>query len=129
MPSTPSNMKLHLRYRLWIAEMNSDINVLRIFSDYLGELAAKKNDPGVKTGIDYFEKEFIAQRKEIDALRDQMHLLKMKLASDSRKSKLLDYRTYQADNHPDLKKRYLAFRKTFETVKNKFKDFEGKLLQ
>jgi hypothetical protein len=53
----------------------------------------------------------------------------MKLASDSRECKLLDYRTYQADHHPDLKKRYLAFRKTFDTVKNKFKDFEGKLLQ
>jgi hypothetical protein len=122
-------MSLHLRYRLWIAEMNLDINVLRILGDYLEELATKKDQPGVKTGIDYFEEQFIKQRKEIDELKDEMHLLKMKLASYSRESKLVDYKTYQADNHTDLKKRYFAFRKTFDKIKNEFIDFEGKLLQ
>ena len=37
-----SIMTLHLEYRLWIAEMNADINVLRIFDDYLKELIRKK---------------------------------------------------------------------------------------
>ena len=35
MNAAPTIMTLHLRYRLWIAEMNFDINVLRIFEDYI----------------------------------------------------------------------------------------------
>ncbi len=58
MPATPSVMSLHLKYRLWIAELNFDINVLRIFGDYLNELRAKRKEAEVKSKSDYFEKEF-----------------------------------------------------------------------
>ena len=119
-------MSLHLRYRLWIAEMNLDINVLRIFDDYLKEIATKKDEPEVKTGIDNFGKQFISLRKKIDELRHEMHLIKMKLAAYSKESKRLDYKTYKAASHKDLKKRYLTFRKEFDKVKDEFKDFEGK---
>ena len=128
MPTTPSIMGLHLRYRLWIAEMNLDINVLRIFNDYLEALSLKKNEPEIKTGIDYFEQKFSLLRKEIDDLRNEMHLLKMKLAAYSREKKPLDYKIYQADNHIASKKRYLAFREIFEKVKKEFGIFEGKWL-
>ena len=129
MPRTPSIMSLHLRYRLWIAEMNSDINILRIFDDYLQELESKKNEPEVKTAIDQFQKQFLSLRKEIDELRHEMHILKMKLAAYAREMKPVNYITYQADNHTALKKRYVAFRKTFEKFKNDFSGFEGKWLQ
>src|SRR5438105_15546878 len=110
MARIPSIMSLHLRYRLWIAEMNLDINVLRIFDDYVKELESKKNKSDVKSRIDYFQDQFISLRKEIDELRHEMHLLKMKLAKFSRETKPVDYKTYQADNHTGLKKRYLTFR-------------------
>lgn len=54
-------MRLHLRYRLWIAEMNADITVLRIFDDYIAEI--KKNDPQTKGVISDFQKQFIDFRK------------------------------------------------------------------
>ena len=128
MERTPSIMSLHLRYRLWIAEMNFDINILRIFDDYLKELTHKKNEPEVKTGIDHFEKQCIDIRKEIDELRHEMHILKMKLAAYSREGKQPDHKTYQADHHPVLKKRYVNFRKTFDKLKIEFSDFEGRWL-
>jgi uncharacterized coiled-coil DUF342 family protein len=128
MPRTPSIMGLHLRYRLWIAEMNLDINVLRIFNDYVKELESKKNLQEVKTKIDYFQEQFINLRKEIDELRHEMQIIKMKLAAYSREMKVLNYKTYQADNHNDLKKRYFAFRKMFDKVKNEFRSFEGEWL-
>jgi len=90
------------------------------------ELKFKKNEPEIKSGIDYFEGKFIAIRKEIDELRDQMHLLKMKLAAYSRVGKPLDYKTYLSDHHVMLKGRYITFRKTFDKVKIGFSDFEGK---
>jgi chromosome segregation ATPase len=128
MPVTPSVMSLHLRYRLWIAEMNFDINVLRIFNDYLAALSTKKEESEVNKGISQFEQQFTDLRKEIDDLRNEMHLLKMKLAAFAREKKPLDYKTYQTDNHTALKKRYLAFRDHFEKIKKEFGNFESKWL-
>ena len=62
-PHIPSIMSLHLRYRLWIAEMNSDITILRIFDDYLNEIAVKNNEPEAKTKMEYFQEQFISLRK------------------------------------------------------------------
>lgn len=121
-------MSLHLRYRLWIAEMNLDINVLRIFNDYLAALSNKKDESEVSKGIGQFEQQFKDLRKEIDDLRNEMHLLKMKLAAFAREKKPLDYKTYQADNHTALRKRYLAFRDHFEEIKRNFGNFESKWL-
>ncbi len=125
MPRTPSIMGLHLSYRLWIAEMNSDINILRIFDDYIKELASKQNELEVKKRIEYFQNQFISFRKEIDELRDAMHILKMKLAAHAREKKPRDNKTYKTDNHTALKKRYFAFRKLFNKVKGEFIQFES----
>jgi hypothetical protein len=46
-----SIMGLHLQYRLWIAELNADINALRIFDDYLAEIALKNNTDNVVNHI------------------------------------------------------------------------------
>ena len=128
MPVTPVIMKLHLRYRLWIAELNSDINVLRIFDDYLLELKSKKNMPEVNTWIIHFKQQFISLRKEIDELRHEMHLIKMKLAAAARDNKPLNKKTSTTDNPDALKNRYTAFRKKFNNIKKEFGLFEGKWL-
>jgi uncharacterized coiled-coil DUF342 family protein len=128
MPATLSIMHLHLRYRLWIAEMNADINVLRIFNDYLLELEAKKKVLEVMKGIDHFKKQFISLRKELDELSHEMHLIKMKLAAAARENKPLTKKNSSGNNHKVLKKSYNAFRKTFTKVKKEFGLFEGKWL-
>ncbi len=128
MPHTPSLMSLHLRYRLWIAEMNLDINILRIFEDYSKEMDSKNNTAAVKTQIDQFRQQFIIIRKNIDDLRHEMHLLKMKLAAYPKAMKPVNYKTYQSDEHTGLMKRYLTFRKTFNKIKNEFRKFEAKYL-
>jgi hypothetical protein len=129
MSATPSIMSLHLGYRLWIAEMNFDINVLRIFNDYLEELSSGKDEPEVNARIGYFEQRFPVLRKEIDDLRNEMHLLKMKLASYAREKKPLDYKTYLTDNHTNIAERYREFRKNFNQAKKEFEEFETKWLK
>jgi uncharacterized coiled-coil DUF342 family protein len=121
-------MGLHLRYRLWIAEMNSDISVLRIFDDYLKELRSKRNEDEAKHKIEDFQKQFTDLRNEIDELRDNMHILKMKLAALSRENKTLDKDTFDEDKHEELKKKYFAFRKTFDETKDAFISFGSKWL-
>jgi len=128
MPTVPSIMSLHLCYRLWIAEMNFNIDVLRIFDDYLAELALKKNEPEVKTGIDHFLKQFTDMRKEIDELRHEMHIRKMKLGAYSREMKQVDPKTYEDDDHDALQKRYFDFREVFDKLKSDFSKFEGRWL-
>lgn len=128
MPVTPSAMGLHLRLRLWIAEMNSDINVLRIFSDYLVELHAKKNIAEVTRGIEHFKQQFIILRNEIDELRHDMQLSKMHVAAAARgnKSHAATPKTGSPDNQHTLQKRYTAFKKAFNKVKKEFGMFEAK---
>lgn len=128
MPAIPSIMSLHLRYRLWIAELNADINALRILNDYIIELETKKKVAEVVKGTDQFKKQFTSLRKEIDGLSHEMHLLKMKLAALARENKPLTKKSFSADNHKGLKRRYAAFRKIFTKVKKEFGKFEGKWL-
>jgi hypothetical protein len=123
MPTSSSAMSLHLRYRLWIAEMNSDISVLRIFSDYLIELESIKNRPDVIAKIDYFKQQFITFRKTIDELRHEMQLIKMKLAAAARDYEPANDKTSSTCDHNALNNRYTAFRNSFNKEKKEFELF------
>jgi predicted RNase H-like nuclease (RuvC/YqgF family) len=128
MSNSSGTMALHFRYRLWIAEMNSHINIMRIFDDYIAELSSKKNEAAVKSGIESYQKEFINLRKEIDELKHEMHLAKMDLAAFSRQAKKDDLISFSKKIHSDMKKRYLTYRKGFEKIKKDFGQFEAKWL-
>lgn len=128
MTKTPSIMSLHLGYRLWIAEMNADINALRIFDDYIAELESLKHQQAIKDGIEDFKRKFVHLRKDIDDLRHEMHLQKMKLASYSREMKNYTDEMYHEDNHEHLRNKYHEFRKRFEEVKKGFGKFAGQWL-
>ena len=129
MKHTPSIMRLHLSCRVWIAEMNFDINVLRIFDDYLEELSTKQSESAVRSGIDHFENQFVTSRKEIDELRHDLHVLKMQLGAYSRSKDTLEDRTDETGNYTDIEQRYIAHRNAFGKLKNEFSDFEGKWLE
>ena len=124
----PSIMSLHLRSRLMIAELNSDINVIRIFEDCLEELKNNKNDQEVKSGIELFKKQFVLTRKEIDDLRHEMHMVKMQLGEYSREKKKIESKSKVNEDGVALKKRYIEFRKSFEKIKKEFDLFEAKWL-
>jgi len=128
MPATPSVMSLHLKYRLWIAELNFDINVLRIFGDYLAELRSKRKEAEVKSKSDYFEKEFTELRSEIDELRHEMHIAKMKMGAYARETKPFDYKLYNKENHSPIKKRLSAYKTNFKKINAEFGQFEGQWL-
>ncbi len=129
MPNTPSLMSLHLSYRLWIAEMNFDITVLRIFDDSLQELLIIRNEPPVKEEIEHFEQLFTDIRKEIDSIKHEMHLVKMKLAAVSKENNPVGEKTPEIENHAAVKKTYFEFRKKFDAIKKDYKQFENKWMQ
>src|SRR6266481_3146459 len=124
MPAIPSVMSLHLQYRLLIAELNFDINVLRIFADYLMELRSKRKEAEVKSKSDYFEKEFQELRTEIDEIRHEMQMGKMKLGAFSRETEPFEYKTFNRENHFPLKKRLSSYKTKFKRINKEFGAFE-----
>lgn len=122
MPGTPSLLRLHLRYRLCIAEMNEDITVLRIFDDHLSELSSL-NKASAKTSIDDFKKQFADFRTEIDVLKHDMHLQKMNLAALRREGGH-EEKISNPEEHASLKSKYEDFRKRFDGAKKNFAAFE-----
>jgi len=125
MAHTPSIMSLYLRYRLWIAEMNSDITVLRIFDDYLSELT-KKNDPALNQAVSDYHQKFIDFRKEIDELKHEMHLVKMNLAAYERDAEAGNSPQPPLENHEEIKERYNAYCSNFEAMKKAFQLLDSK---
>ena len=119
-------MGLHLRYRLWIAEMNADIAVLRILDDYIAALSPKANEPEVHEGILHFHSLFPQFRRDCDELRHEMHLMKMQLAAIARDGKTIADVNGLLSHLETLSKRYMSYRKTFEKAKNDFDAFENK---
>lgn len=128
MPELTSPMSLHLKYRLWIAELNFDINVLRIFGDYLSELRSRRKEQEVKIKADHFEKIFQKLRAEIDELRHDMHIGKMKLGAFGRGEKPFDYKVFNSENHTPLRKRLALYKTEFKNINEEFEDFEGEWL-
>jgi hypothetical protein len=125
MPASHSVISLHLKYRLLIAELNFDINVLRIFDDYLTELRGKRKDSEMKSKSDYFVKQFQGFRTVIDEIRHEMQLAKMKLGAFSRDGKPFDYKLFNKENRNQLKK-LSEYRANFKKIKKEFDDLEVK---
>lgn len=112
---------LHLQYRLWIAELNSDITILRIFDDFLDESIMKNNEALKNT--ENYKHEFAIIRKEMDELRHEMYLNKMKLAAFA-KTQNISIKNIESDiNHPMLENRYNAFRTKFGGIQKDFQIF------
>jgi hypothetical protein len=118
-----SIMRLHLQYRLWIAEMNADINVLRIFDDYVMLLEEKQNDADTMQQINNYKERFLDLRNELDKLRHEMHLTKMKLAALSKNSDEPADDLEKDVRHKECKERYKSFRKKFSEIKKEFKHY------
>ncbi len=118
-----SVMRLHLQYRLWIASMNADINVLRIFDDYISWLETKKNNAEAIKRIDDYKKQCFNLRNELDELRHEMHLIKMKLAAVSRKHGEPTENIKNIIHHKEYKDRYKIFRKKFSKTKKELKKY------
>jgi|SRR5450755_196982 hypothetical protein len=125
MPATPSAMSLHLRYRLWIAGLNFDINVLRILGDDLTELRVKRKESEFRAKSDYFEQQFKGLRTEIDELRHELQLGKMKLGAFSRDTKPFDFKIFNKENQAPIKKRLSLYKASFKKINAEFSGFEG----
>ena len=112
---TPSLNTLHLQYRIWIAALNYDINVIRIINDHLDEMR-KLNEHGMVPGNLAGEQSLKDFRLTIDDLKNELHLAKMQIAALLRNKALQTLPDTQVQEHQFMSNRYHAFRSRFEKM-------------
>lgn len=113
MASVPSYLYLHLNCRLRIAELNADINALRIYKDYLDALVGQDAPTARNEEINRVGGRFAEVRASIDELRNDLHLIKMKLGGFVRGNQASDQAGYDDSQFADVNKRLAAFRIMF----------------
>ncbi len=114
MSSNVEIFNLHLQYRLWIAELNSVIDQIRVLNDHLHEMPfflEKTPDH-----LDTIKKTLVDLRRDIDDLRNEMHLGKMEFAALLKHEPVMP--TQNENIIETLEKRYRKTRKDFENVKD-----------
>jgi len=122
MTGTISLKSLHLEYRIWIAELNFDINLIRIFNDRLTELRSE-----YKTETESFDNGFNVSRETIDELRHRMHIEKMNLAAMARSNQATaDVEIKIPENYKSIRDDFFKFRISFNELKSEFLRFENK---
>ncbi len=116
---------VQLQYRLWIAEMNADIDILRILGDYLGQKRVmEENEPAFRQ-IKHFKEIFLQLRTNLDELRHQMQLNKMQLEKLMQKPVQSLAAVKKSISHAALKKQYEVYRRLFLSTKKDFQQFEN----
>ncbi len=126
MAETVSLKSLHLEYRLWIAELNLDINLIRIFNDRLIEIAAENKTAAAKSTLEDFNQKFNSSRQVIDELRHRMHIEKMNLAAIARENTAPDLSISIPGNYKPIRDDFFSFRVSFNELKSDFLRFENK---
>jgi septal ring factor EnvC (AmiA/AmiB activator) len=114
----------HLRCRLWIAELNFFINQLRIFEDSLELRTLELEAAAVKKRIVLFQKAFRQVRSEIDELKHELHLVKMKLAALAREDEPALSAEDQQQIENLLPGQFAVLSKTFTRLREQFILFE-----
>ncbi len=103
----------HLQYRLWIAELDSLVEQIRVLNDHMIELPSVVKKASGRP--DLIEKSLTDLRQPIDDLRNKMHLRKMELAAMLKNDPLTkpdDARVFGA-----MEKEYQAIRLRFDSIK------------
>jgi hypothetical protein len=117
--------KLHLEYRIWIVELNFDLQLLSVFEDHLGFIASRVTSKRVMARVEQFQNQFIRQREVIEELKHDLNVSEKQLAAFVREMAPIGYENERLDNHPGLRERFLTFRNLFDDLKIRFRYFEA----
>jgi hypothetical protein len=120
--------KLHVEYQSWIAELNFDVELIRIFELHLEYIASQTSSKKVLAKVEQFQNQFIRQREVIDELRHDLNVSEKQLAAFVRDMAPIGYDNERLDNHSELREKFLTFRDLFEELKIRFRYFESEHL-
>ena len=124
MAQTISLKSLHLEYRLWIAELNYDITLIRIFNDRLVEIIAAEKDKASKVA-QRLSKKLNEIRESIDGLSHRLQIEKMNLAATARENPAYDHQIDIPANHSSIRNDFYNFRISFNELKSDFLSYQS----
>jgi len=116
--------KLHIEYQLWIAELNFDIELIKIFESHLSFIVSHNSSKRLLAHVEQFQNQFIRQREVIDEIKHDLNISEKQLASFVRDMVPIGFENERLDNHSEARERFLVFRDLFEELKNRFRHFE-----
>lgn len=114
MNSRHSSLSLHLHYRLSIAELNLDVNLIRIYRDYLEDVSRNTDDKLNIQQVEKFQAVLNGYLAEIDDIKNEMHLLKMQLAQGINGKTVFNNNDPEIKTHQAVDGRYQDYRKRFQ---------------
>ena len=117
--------KLHIEYQFWIAELNFDVELIKIFESHLSFIASGNTAKRFMPRIEQFQNQFIRQREVIDELKHDLNVSEKQLAAFVRDMSPVGFDNERLDNHSGLRERFLTFRKLFDDLKTRFRHFES----
>lgn len=117
--------KLHLEYRLWIAELQFAKEEIRIFEHHLEELVSKNFLIEVTAQVEQFQNRFIREKEVIDTLRHDLHGAEVQLVAFVKKLSGMGLESIRMDNHSKLRDQMNTFRKLYGELKQEFRRFEA----
>jgi hypothetical protein len=118
--------RLHLEYKLWIAELNFNIEMINVFEAHLENIVTPNlYNKDVLGKIEHFQNQFIRQHEVIDELKHDLHTSEIQLAAFTHEMAPVGYEFERLDNHSGLRERFLIFRKIFNDLKEEFHSFES----
>ncbi len=119
---------LRLEYRLWIAELNYVISLIRIFNDRLTEIA--NDTPGSEQNNHFleFKRKIAYCRTEIDGLSHRMQIEKMNLAHPTDESNHPRSRIQIPENYAEIRNDFYNFRVFFNELKSELLKIETSLV-
>ena len=117
--------KLHIEYQFWIAELNFDVELIKIFESHLAFIASGNTAKKLMPGIEQFQNQFIRQREVIDELKHDLNVSEKQLAAFVREMSPIGFDNERLDNHSGLRARFLTFHDLFDDLKGRFRHFES----
>jgi hypothetical protein len=123
MNSRHSSLSLHLHYRVSIAELNLDVNLVRIYRDYLEDASRNADDQLNKEQVEKFQAVLNGYLAEIDDIKNEMHLLKMQLAQGINGKTVFNNSDPEMKTHQGVDGRYQDYRKRFQSSRQDLVSF------
>lgn len=113
---------LHFEHKLWLSEADFYRDELRIYQKQVEEVGKRNTSAEVKQRVQYFEHEFKARNKELEALHQEISSHEHSLADVQQSIPTKTVNAYSAE-HVRMRKKTHDFKERYSVLKNEFMVF------
>ncbi len=113
---------LHFEHQLWKSEAKFCADELKIYKNWLSDIASKNSKNAIRKQIEQFQNKFIIQKEQLDGLNHEINVHDQWLAQFAHENPVAIEHRFFAD-HKVMREQMEAFRKIFSELKEDFRKF------